>query len=124
MKNNIAMCLLICALLSAITFLAPGRVWADPPQNVALSYDPGARTLTVVVTHKSIFTGLHYVKQIEIKKNGQTVIKNDYSSQPGKTTFTYTYSVPAAENDVLEAVAVCNLQGQASGTLRVEPKKN
>jgi len=124
MKSNIAVCLVICALLSAITFLAPGRVWADPPQNVVLSYDPGARTLTVVVTHKSMFTGLHYVKQIEIKKNNQTVSKNNYTSQPGKTTFTYTFSVPAAENDTLEAVAACNLQGQASGTLKVEPKKN
>lgn len=124
MKSNIAVCLVICALLSAVTVLAPCRVWADPPQNVALSYDPGTRTLTVSVTHKSTFTGLHYVKQIEIKKNNQTVSKNDYTAQPGKTTFTYTYSVPATENDVLEAVAVCNIQGQASGTLRIEPKKN
>jgi hypothetical protein len=50
--------------------------------------------------------------------------KNDYRSQASKTTFVYTYKVPAAVNDILEVTATCNIQGKKTATLKVAQEKN
>ncbi len=124
MKSNFVICTMIGILMIAVCCFASGKALADTPQDVALSYDPGTQTLTVNITHKSTFTGLHYVKQVEIRKNNQPVSRNEYKSQTGKTTFSYSYNVPANENDLLEVTAACNIQGQKTATLKVESKKN
>jgi len=115
---------MIGILTIAVCCFASGKALADPPQDIALSYDPGTQTLTVNITHKSTFTGFHYVKQVEIRKSNQPVSRNEYKSQTGKTTFSYSYNVPANENDLLEVTAACNIQGQKTATLKVESKKN
>lgn len=116
--------MMLCTLIVALGCLTPFQVRADAPQDIALSYDPGTQTLTANITHKSLFTGLHYVKQVEIRKNNQPIGKNEYKSQPGKTTFSYSYNVPAGENDLLEVIASCNIQGRKTATLKVDTKKN
>lgn len=115
--------MLICIWLMATCLLLPQYAHADAPQDMALSYNIQTQTLTVTVTHKSAFTGFHYIKQVEIKKNSQPAEKNDYESQPGKTTFAYTYKIPAAVNDVLEVTASCNIQGKKTATLKVDAEK-
>lgn len=111
--------LLLCFFLST-----PHQALADPPQDLVLSYDVKSQTLTATITHSSTFTGIHYVKMATLKKNNELVSKNEYKSQPGKTSFIYTYPIPAAENDLLEVTAACNIQGSKTATLKVEIKKN
>ena len=116
--------MMTCVLMIFLCSFAPGHGLADPPQDVALSYDWKTQTLTAEITHKSTFTGLHYIKRIEVKKNNQPIGKYDYPNQPGKTNFSYNYNVPAVENDLLDVTAFCNIQGQKTVTLKVEAKKN
>jgi desulfoferrodoxin (superoxide reductase-like protein) len=110
---------LVTVTLTMFCLLNPGPAFADPPQDVALSYDNAKQTLTVGVTHNTTFSRLHYVKQIDIRKNGMPVSSYQFKSQPDKKTFTETYEVPAEAGDVLEAIANCNLQGNKSATLTV-----
>jgi desulfoferrodoxin (superoxide reductase-like protein) len=110
---------LVAVTLTMFCLLNPGPAFADPPQDVALSYDNAKQTLTVSVTHNTTFSRLHYVKQIDIRKNGMPVSSYQFKSQPDKKTFTETYEVPAEAGDVLEAIANCNLQGNKSATLTV-----
>jgi hypothetical protein len=112
------------ALMLGLCLLSPGRVMADPPKDLVLSYDAASQTLSATIAHSSTFTGLHYIKQVIVKKNHELISKNDYTSQTGKTSFTYTYSVPAAANDLLEVTAVCNIQGSKTATLKVETRQN
>jgi hypothetical protein len=109
--------------LFAAFLLLPQYAHADAPQDMALSYNMQTQTLTVTITHKSFFTGFHYVKQVEIKKNSEPAEKNDYESQPGKTSFTYVYKIPAAVSDILEVTAICNIQGKKTATLKVDAEK-
>lgn len=120
MRKDILYAVLISVSLLTIVLLPPGDVLADPPQDVLLSYNMTAQTLTVTIKHPSTFTGLHYIKQVEIKKNNEPAEKKSYSSQPGKTAFEYTYGVPAAVNDILEVTASCNIQGQKTAALKVQ----
>ncbi len=97
----------------------PPLTYADPPQDVKLSYDSNSQTLTVTITHKSSFTGFHYVKSVEIKKNGIGVSTNTYDSQPDPATFVYNYKVSAAKGDKLEVTATCSLAGNKTVTLDI-----
>jgi hypothetical protein len=97
----------------------PPLTYANPPQEVKLGYDSNSQTLTVTITHKSSFTGFHYVKYVEIKKNGIGVITNTYDSQPDPVTFAYNYKVSAARGDTLEVTATCSISGSTTATLDV-----
>ncbi len=100
--------------------LQPQTALADPPQDVKLAYDLNSQTLTVTITHKSSFPGFHYIKSVEIKKNGVAVSANTYDKQPDQPTFTYTYKVAAAKGDSLEVTVICSLSGSKSATMDVK----
>jgi ketosteroid isomerase-like protein len=62
---------------------------------------------------------MHHIKYVEIKKNGVTISKNKYGTQPTDSIFTYTYNIPAEKGDVFEVTATCNLWGHKTSTLVV-----
>lgn len=95
---------------------------ANPPQEVKLEYDANSQTLSVSITHKSAFPGFHYIKTVEIKKDGKVVSTNTYENQPTPETFTYKYKRPAAEGETFEVTASCNLSGSKTVNLMI-PKK-
>jgi hypothetical protein len=105
--NLVLFTTIILALLSCF----PTSASAHPPKDIQLSYDAASKTLTTTITHNSVAPAMHYIKQVEIKKNGTLVSSNLYKSQPDKNSFTYTYSVPAAPGDVIEVTGTCNIYG-------------
>jgi len=119
MKKHLLYLALVFVFMAAVGFPAESA-FADAPQDLSLSYDLKTQTLSATITHKSMFTGLHYVKQVQIKKNQEPLETVNYDSQAGKVTFVYTYKVPAKPNDLLEVTAVCNLQGQKTAMLKVQ----
>lgn len=119
MKKHLLIFLLIFLWMAA-AWLPAEPAYADPPQDLSLSYDMKAQTLSAAITHKSTFTGFHYIKQVQIKRNQELFETAAYDSQAGKATFIYTYKVPAKPNDLLEVTAFCSLQGKKTATLKVE----
>ena len=108
-------------MLAALFCLYPQVSFATSPQDVKLEYDVGTQMLTVTITHPSSFPNYHYIKYVEIK-NGASSIKNTYEKQPDQDTFTYTYRVPAAEGETLEATATCSMYGYKTVNLTVGRK--
>jgi len=108
-------------LLVAICFY-PQVSLANPPQEVKVEYDANSQTLAVSITHKSFFPGFHYIKTVEIKKDGKVVSTNTYENQPAQDTFTYKYKVLAAEGETLEVTAACSMYGSKTVNLMI-PKK-
>lgn len=114
----------LCLVLTTIVMLAslaflPNTASAHPPKDIGLSYDATSKTLTAVITHTSVSPTMHYIKQVEIKKNGVVLSNNLYKSQPDKTSFTYTYTAPAAPGDVLEVTGTCNIYGSKTVKLDI-----
>ena len=97
----------------------PPLTYANPPQDVKLGYDSNSQTLTVTITNKSSFTSFHYIKFVEIKKNGIAVSTSTYDSQPNPVTFAYDYKISAAKGDTLEVTATCSTSGDKTATLAV-----
>ncbi len=127
MKRTILISKLIWgALLLALTILSfsPQISYADAPKDVTIKYDSGSQTLSVTITHKSTFTGMHHIKTVEIKKNNAVVSTTNYDTQPKDVPFTYTYKVEAVKGDKLEVNVACNLSGSKTATLSVPAAGN
>jgi len=107
----------VAAVLVMGVFTSPA--FSHGPSDVTLNYDQGKQTLAVTVVH-SPFSNSHYVKEIEIGKNGKSVGKYPYTAQAGEK-FTNTYSIPAQPGDVLEAKATCSKYGSKTGKTTVVP---
>jgi hypothetical protein len=111
---------IFCMLFTfAALTIFPATVGATPPSDVQLSYDLASKTLKVTISHASFMPTVHYIKTVEIKKNGAVTSTNNYNNQPDKSTFAYTYVLPAAEGDVLEVTATCRFYGSKTVDLKV-----
>lgn len=126
MKHKFAITGIIFALFLTMTVLCfhPGISYADAPKDVKIEYDQSTQTLTVTITHKSMFGKMHYIKSVEIRKNSVPISINNYDSQPKEVPFTYTYKVEAAGGDTLEVNVVCNMSGSKNASIAVTRAKN
>lgn len=93
--------------------------YATAPKSVNLIYDIKTQTLSASIDHYTLSAGMHYIKYVEIKKNGALISKNMYKTQPTGSIFTYTYVIPAKKGDVFEVAATCNLWGHTTATFTV-----
>jgi hypothetical protein len=109
----------ICLILAVLTFFAfcPATASANAPKEVKLTYDVSSRILQATITHTPPSES-HYVQKVEIKKNGEVVTLQEYTSQPSDT-FTYSYKVEAVAGDILEVKASCSRFGSRTAKLTV-----
>ena len=110
-------CLSFCLLLLC---LYPSVTQANAPQDVKITYDANSQILKVTITHKSSSPNSHYIKYVEITKNGNAIGKNIYDSQPDPETFSYTYNVPAVKGDSLAVKASCSRFGSKTAELNIQ----
>ncbi|RZN37444.1 MAG: hypothetical protein EFT35_06175 [Methanophagales archaeon ANME-1-THS] len=99
----------------------PPPILAHPPAEMKLAYNAAGQTLSATITH-SVSTReseSHHVKKIELKRNGDLYLTEEYTSQPATTTFTYTYAVTAGDGDVLEVTAYCSLYGSKTERITI-----
>jgi outer membrane protein OmpA-like peptidoglycan-associated protein len=121
MKKNVFQLRFLQAVLFIFLFLcfSPQFSYATAPKSVDLIYDMNTQTLSVTIDHHTLFAGMHYIKYVEITKNGTLISKNKYGTQPTGSIFTYTYNIPAERGDVFYVAVTCNLWGHKTSTLVV-----
>ena len=100
------------AVLFLTAILLPLPAAAHSPSEIVLSHDRTARVLTVRITHGTPLPEEHYIRKVEIKKNGMTISMTTYSSQPDPTTVSYTYPVDADSSSVFDVTATCSISGE------------
>ncbi len=104
-------------LISALLLAGPVTAVAHAPKEIKLEMDSGMQNLTVTITHKSPLPNWHYIKLVQITKNGAVVSKNEYKNQPDQETFEYKYPLAATAGDVIEVTVTCNMSGSKSAKL-------
>jgi hypothetical protein len=108
----------LCALIALALFMGfPVAAGAHSPKEVVLSYDSAKHMLEVRITHSVKDPASHYIKKVEIKKNGKASSVTEYKSQPGPETFSYSYPLDAAPGDIIEATGTCSIFGSKTGKL-------
>lgn len=102
--------------LLALLLIFPSLASATPPSEVQPVYLEQEQAIQVTITHNSFLPNFHYIQKIEIQKNSEKPVLYEYSSQPDKKTFTYTYkfNVPPKKGDRVDIKASCSLYGSKS----------
>ena len=118
-SSKIAIMLFSVFVFFALIMVCPIAVYAHAPKEVTLVFNTEAQTLEVTIVHE-VSTTWHYINKVEIKKNGKSVSSNDYTSQPDKSKFVYSYKVQTVKGDVLEVTASCNIFGSKTVKLTVD----
>jgi hypothetical protein len=75
---------------------------------MTLVYDSGSQVLSVNVSHYTPNTKTHYIEQIEIEKNGVSVMNKTYDNQSLGYGVYETFSVSTAVDDNLTVTAFCS----------------
>lgn len=116
---------LLYFLLGLSFFLSyPMAVMAHPPKSLTAEYDNQSQKLTIRIDHGSFSSKMHYISNVEVKKNAQVVINQTYKNQSDKNPFEYTYEIPAKVGDVLEIKATCNMYGSKTVSITVAKEDN
>ena len=112
----------LCALFAAILLvtITPAMVKAHAPESVILFYNSASQTLTVTVAHETSSPNTHYIKKIDIKKNGKPLESFSYDNQSDPSEISYSYKIPAKIGDKLEAFVSCSAHGSKSETLIIK----
>jgi hypothetical protein len=92
-------------MLMSLVHNAP--VDATEPSNITLVYDFGAQTLTVNVSHDVANTKTHYIENIEIQKDGFSILNKSYVNQSFNWGMFETFIVSAIVGDNLSITALC-----------------
>ena len=99
------------------SFVMPAT--AHSPSSMNVTYNMETEELSVEITHQVANGNTHYVKNIIVTINGETVIDQNYSSQSGNTFSLVFKNVTADIDDVIVVVASCNQGGSITKELTV-----
>ncbi|KYK30391.1 MAG: hypothetical protein AYK22_03925 [Thermoplasmatales archaeon SG8-52-3] len=122
-KGNIRLLIFTVFFMFFLSILLSFNVYAHSPSNMNLGYNITTKELEVSLNHQVSNTNSHYVNNIVVKINGETIINKDYTSQP-ESSFTYIYNnTQAEENDTIEVTAFCNQGGSITRQLKVSSGK-
>ena len=101
------------------TVLYSAFAFAHPPQDMVLDYDIDTQILSVSITHISPAPNSHYVNRIDVERNDEVIISEEYDSQPTTSEYTNTYDISAVIGDELIVTAYCNIQGSITRSITV-----
>ena len=90
---------------------------AHAPSDMSISYNELSKVLNATITHQVPHPQAHYVKEVHVILNGNTVHDVHYTSQPSPDTFTYTYPLLPAPGDTIEVTASCSIAGSINRTM-------
>ncbi len=94
--------------------------YAHPPSDIAISFDPVTKILKAVITHQVSTPGSHFIKKVDIGRNGQEIIEQQISRQDNPATQTVSYLIPdVKEGDLLSVEAYCSLSGKLKKEIKV-----
>ena len=102
-----------------LSFCIAAPVTATPPTDIVLAYNSATGQLSATITHPVPNPDVHYIKNVLVKLNDQTVINANYTSQPTKDTFTYIYPLQAQPGDTISVTGTCVLFGSLTRSMTV-----
>lgn len=111
---------LIVAIMLVITPFFGFQVIAHPPVEMSLEYDINTDTLFVNITHETPAPDLHYINKVDILKNDELIITENYDNQPTNNFFSLIFNPIASIGDIITVTSYCNIQGSITRTIAIE----
>lgn len=107
-QRHVNLSIIIVLTLFMLTGFMQTPVSAHVPEDMKLSYDFGTQILTVNVSHYTPNTKTHYIEQIEVEKNGISVLNKTYENQSLSGYVYELFSVSTVVDDNLTVTAFCS----------------
>jgi len=104
--------LLVCAALACLC----GMLFAHPPKDVIVSYDPATQMVSITVTHlikesKATDPAKHFIKDITVFVNDAKTIVEAISAQQSDGGEKSLYLLNVKKGDKVKVTATCSLAG-------------
>jgi hypothetical protein len=104
-------------LVFFIFLMSVSAAYAHPPSDIKITFDPGTKTLSAVITHTVSDPLKHYIKKADVALNGKEIIEHQISRQDTNEIQTVSYRIPdVKDGDVISVEGYCSI----SGTLKKE----
>jgi len=95
-------------------------VYAHPPSEITITFDPKTKILTAVIAHNVSIPQRHFIKQVDIALNGQEIISQTFNRQDDNFGQTVSYRVSEAKpGDTLSVEAYCSISGKLKKEIKV-----
>jgi len=101
----------VCALLAFLS--AFSNVYAHPPYDIKITFDPSTKMLTAVIEHNTKNILNHYIKTVDVELNGSKVLSHTISRQDNHNNQRVVYLIPdVKKGDVLSVEGTCSIHGK------------
>ncbi len=109
-----------CLVSVLVLFVLAGVVYAHPPQDIVITFDPAAKMVTAVITHGVSNPASHYIAKVDVDLNGKEIISQAISRQDNNTNQTVKYYIPDAKaGDTLSVEAYCSISGKLAKEIKI-----
>jgi hypothetical protein len=96
------------------------NVYAHPPSDIKITYDPATKMLEAVIFHDVNNPASHYIKKVDVGLNGQEVVGQVLSRQDNNESQTVKFLIPQVKTgDVLSVEGYCNISGKLEKKLKI-----
>jgi len=116
------------SLLISIGFiflLMVSVVYAHPPSDIMITFDPQTKMLQAMVMHNTSNPLSHYIKKVDIGLNGEEIIELTFSKQENNQSQSVSYSIPnAKEGDVVSVEGYCSISGKLTKEIVIKSLNN
>lgn len=107
-------------LLFVIAVCIPFNVYAHPPRDISVQYSDSEKKLTVIVQHPSRNQKRHYVREVDILKNGKTIASKQFGNQLSRTNQISYFTIDdLKKGDEITIEAYCNMYGKLDKAIKV-----
>lgn len=107
----------ILSLVFLIT-LATGSAYAHPPSSMGTRYNPEDKMLEIHIVHPVRNSKTHYVKKVEIIKNGKLLATKEITEQESSKAQNVAFApIDISPEDTVIIEAYCSISGKLRGKL-------
>lgn len=108
-------------LVLVVLFALVSVVWAHPPQDIKITFDPSTKMLTAVIEHNVSDPAKHYIRKVDVSLNGREILTQQISRQDNPATQEVSYLIPDAKAaDTLSVEAYCSISGKLEKEITAE----
>jgi hypothetical protein len=113
MKKTILLSICLC-------LVAVSAVYAHPPSDIQITFDPATKCLTAVIAHNVSNPASHFMKKVDVGLNGNEIISHTISLQDNNKGQTVMYQIPDAKSgDIISVEGYCSISGTLTKEITV-----
>jgi len=103
----------ILFILLFICLVSTSIVYAHPPKDIEISYEPATKMLTAIIVHDTSNPLGHYIKKVDIGLNDQEIIQQTISRQDNNNSQKVSFYIPDTKaGDRLSVEGYCSISGK------------